>query len=92
MDDQVRDMGLNGLTCMTGLIAGFGPVPVFLQKITNTNFKIGQASVDLSLQRYAHDAGVDLVRREGAIDILVRKCRWDELPSTGQLMHLRIFS
>jgi hypothetical protein len=48
-------------------------LPEFLQEITITNFKIGQASMDLSLQRYARDVGIDLVRREGAIDILVRK-------------------
>lgn len=48
-------------------------LPDFLQEITITNLKIGQASVDLSLHRYAHDVGIDLVRREGAIDILVRK-------------------
>ncbi len=48
-------------------------LPDFLQEITITNLKVGPASVDLSLQRYAHDVGVDLVRREGAIDILVRK-------------------
>jgi hypothetical protein len=45
----------------------------FLQEITITNLKIGRASVDLSLRRYVHGVGVDLVRREGAIDILVGK-------------------
>ena len=44
-----------------------------LQEITITNLKIGEASVDLSIQRYAHGVGVDLVQRRGAIDILVRK-------------------
>jgi glycogen debranching enzyme len=48
-------------------------LPDFLQEIWITNLKIGPAAVDLSLQRYAHDVGVDLVRREGPIDILVRK-------------------
>ena len=48
-------------------------LPDFLQEIRITNLKIGQTSVDLLLQRYVHDVGVDLVRREGPIDILVRK-------------------
>jgi len=48
-------------------------LPEFLQEITITNLKVGQASVDLSLQRYTHDVGIDLVRRDGAIDLLVRK-------------------
>ena len=48
-------------------------LPDFLQEITITNLKVGQAAVDLSLQRYAHDVGVDLVRREGAVNILIRK-------------------
>ena len=48
-------------------------LPDFPQEITITNLKIGRASVDLSLRRYVHGVGVDLVRREGAIDILVRK-------------------
>jgi len=48
-------------------------LPDFLQEITITNLKIGRASVDLSLRRYVHGVGVDLVRREGAIDILLRK-------------------
>lgn len=48
-------------------------LPDFLQEITITNLMVGQASVDLSLRRYARDVGVDLVRRKGAIDVLVRK-------------------
>lgn len=48
-------------------------LPDFLQEIRITNLKVGQASVDLLLHRYPHDVGVDLVRRQGAIDILVRK-------------------
>lgn len=48
-------------------------LPDFLQEIRVTNLKVGQASVDLLLHRYPHDVGVDLVRRQGAIDILVRK-------------------
>jgi len=48
-------------------------LPEFLQKVTITNLKVGQASVDLSLQHYAHDVGVELIRREGPIDILIKK-------------------
>lgn len=47
--------------------------PDFLQEITITNRKIGRASVELWLRHYVHGVEVDLVRREGAIDILVRK-------------------
>jgi hypothetical protein len=48
-------------------------LPDFLQEITITNLKIGQASVDLSLHRNAHDVDVDPIGRQGAIDVVIRK-------------------
>jgi glycogen debranching enzyme len=48
-------------------------LPDFLQEVMITNLRIGDTSVDLTLQRHAHDVGIDLVRREGTIDIFVRK-------------------
>lgn len=48
-------------------------LPDFLEHITITNLKIGQASIDLSIQRYAHGVGVDLIQRKGDIDVLIRK-------------------
>jgi len=68
--------GLPGLTvrAQNSTILFSNPLlPEFPQEITITSIKIGPASIDLSLQHYAHDVGIYLVRREGAIDILVRK-------------------
>jgi len=48
-------------------------LPEFLQEVVISNLKIGQASVDLLLRRHAYDVGVDLLRREGTIALLVRK-------------------
>jgi glycogen debranching enzyme len=48
-------------------------LPDFLEEITITNLKIGQASVDLSLHRNAHDVDVDPIGRQGAIDVVIRK-------------------
>lgn len=48
-------------------------LPDFLQEVMITNLRIGNTSVDLSLQRHAHDVGIDLIRREGTVDIFVRK-------------------
>ena len=48
-------------------------LPVFLEKIQIKNLKIGQSSVDLSLERHAQDVGINLLRREGQVEILVRK-------------------
>jgi hypothetical protein len=48
-------------------------LPDFLREITITNLKVGQASVDLSLHRNAHDVNVDLIGREGAIDVVIKK-------------------
>ncbi len=48
-------------------------LPPFLEYIEIKNFRIGDAVVDLSLERYAHDVGVNVLRREGQVKIVVTK-------------------
>jgi glycogen debranching enzyme len=48
-------------------------LPDFLWQVSIKNLKIGQTSVDLLLQRHAHDVEIDLVRKEGSINIIIRK-------------------
>ena len=48
-------------------------LPDFLEHVRITNLKIGQASLDLMLQRHANDVGIELVRREGDTKIIIRK-------------------
>src|SRR5881397_656443 len=52
-----------------------GPVlPEFLEQITIRNLKIGDARVDLLLTRHDEgDVGVNVLRRDGALDVIVLK-------------------
>jgi glycogen debranching enzyme len=48
-------------------------LPEFLDYIHLRNLRIGDATVDLSLQRYAQDVSINVVRREGDVEITVNK-------------------
>jgi glycogen debranching enzyme len=48
-------------------------LPPFLENIEIKNLRIGEAIVDLSVERYATDVGVTILRREGRIEIVVTK-------------------
>ncbi len=48
-------------------------LPAFLEKVQIKNLRIGKSSVDLTLQRHDHDVGINLERREGHVEIVVRK-------------------
>jgi glycogen debranching enzyme len=48
-------------------------LPPFLEQIEIRNLRIGEAAVDLSLERRAKDVRVNIVRREGPIEILTTK-------------------
>jgi glycogen debranching enzyme len=48
-------------------------LPDFLGRITITNLSVAGASVDLELTRHDDDVGIRVLRREGAVDILVAK-------------------
>ena len=48
-------------------------LPAFLEEVQIKNLRIGKSSVDLTLQRHDHDVGINLERREGHVEIVVRK-------------------
>jgi glycogen debranching enzyme len=48
-------------------------LPEFLGSLTITNLTVDGASVDLELTRQLDDVGVRVLRREGALDILIAK-------------------
>ena len=48
-------------------------LPPFLEHIEVKNLRIGDATVDLSLERHPKDVGINILRREGHIEIVVTK-------------------
>ena len=48
-------------------------LPPFLEHIEIKNLRIGDAEVDLSLERHAKDVGINILRREGRVEIVVTK-------------------
>jgi glycogen debranching enzyme len=45
-------------------------LPEFLQTVTILDLKVGEAAVDLSLQRHPHDVSINVLRREGPVEII----------------------
>jgi glycogen debranching enzyme len=48
-------------------------LPSFLDHIEMKNLRIGDAAVDLSLERHVKDVGINILRREGRVEIIVTK-------------------
>ncbi len=48
-------------------------LPPYLEHIEIKNLRIGDAVVDLSLERHAQDVGINILRREGRVEIVVTK-------------------
>lgn len=48
-------------------------LPAFLEEVRIKNLKVGKAIVDLSLQRHPRDVGINVIRREGQVEIVVIK-------------------
>lgn len=48
-------------------------LPPFLKHIEIKNLRIGDATVDLSLEGHAKDVGINILRREGRVEIVVTK-------------------
>lgn len=48
-------------------------LPPFLEYIEIKNLRIGDAAVDLSLERHAQEVGINVLRREGRVKIVVTK-------------------
>ena len=50
-----------------------GRLPESIEWIRLTDLKVGDASVDLQLERHPHDLGVTIIRREGDVEIVTVK-------------------
>ena len=48
-------------------------LPPFIGRIEIKNLRIGDAAVDLLLERHAQDVGINVLRREGRVEIVVMK-------------------
>ncbi|MFW6057839.1 MAG: glycogen debranching N-terminal domain-containing protein [Persicimonas sp.] len=48
-------------------------LPPFLDKVRLIGLQVGDAEIDLELQRYQNDVGVQILRRTGKIEVLVVK-------------------
>ncbi|HSB44273.1 MAG TPA: amylo-alpha-1,6-glucosidase [Nitrospira sp.] len=48
-------------------------LPPYLECVEIKNLRIGNAVVDLSLERHAHDVSVNVLRRDGRVEIVVTK-------------------
>ncbi len=46
-------------------------LPEFLDSVTINNLSIGGGSVDLRLQRYPHNVGINLLRKEGKAEVVI---------------------
>jgi glycogen debranching enzyme len=48
-------------------------LPPFLEEVSITNLRVGDAVVDLRLHRYPGDVGINVVRREGKVEVVTLK-------------------
>lgn len=48
-------------------------LPEFLERVTIRNLAVGDAVVDLALERHAHDVGINVLRRKGQVEVIVSK-------------------
>lgn len=48
-------------------------LPPFLDEVRIKNLRVGSASIDLLLERHPSDVGINVLRREGALEIVVVK-------------------
>ncbi|MEE9172681.1 MAG: amylo-alpha-1,6-glucosidase, partial [candidate division NC10 bacterium] len=55
-------------------IAFFRPVlPPFLERVSITNIRVGDSTLDIEFHRHAEDVGIQVVRRDGDAQVLVVK-------------------
>jgi glycogen debranching enzyme len=45
-------------------------LPPFLRRVAIRNLQVGSGSLDLSVERYAEVVGIDILRRQGAVEVL----------------------
>jgi len=48
-------------------------LPPFLEHVEIRNLRIGDATIDLSLERHAQDVGINVLRRQGRVGIVITK-------------------
>ena len=48
-------------------------LPSFIEEVQISNLRVGEAVIDLSLHRYPDDVGINVVRREGTVEIVTLK-------------------
>jgi hypothetical protein len=48
-------------------------LPEFLQRLWVHNLRIGESSVDFALERFPNDVGLELLRRQGDVEIMMQK-------------------
>jgi glycogen debranching enzyme len=48
-------------------------LPPFLDEVTLENLRVGEATVDLELHRYPDDVGINVVQRDGVVEIVTVK-------------------
>jgi hypothetical protein len=48
-------------------------LPTFLEVVRFRNLRVGEASVDLVIERHEHDVGINVLKRSGAIEVMVVK-------------------
>jgi hypothetical protein len=68
--------GVHGLVVSGpgSLVSFYRPnLPEFLDEVRITNLAVAGASVDLLLTRHADDVGVHVLRRQGAVQVVVVK-------------------
>jgi glycogen debranching enzyme len=66
-------LGLSARACEKRLVLFTPVMPGFLQKITIHRLRVGHASVDLSLTAAAGSAGVNVLHKEGELEVVVSK-------------------
>jgi glycogen debranching enzyme len=66
-------LGLNARACEKRLVLFTPVMPGFLEKITIRRLRVGEASVDISLTATAGSAGVNVLRKQGELEIVVSK-------------------
>lgn len=48
-------------------------LPPYLQEVTLRNLRVRDSSIDIVLRRYRDDVGVEILRRDGPVDVIVKK-------------------
>lgn len=66
-------LGLQALASERKLVFSMPCLPEFLQQVTIRRLRVGEACVDLALTRHREDVGVNVLRREGELDIVILK-------------------